>query len=139
MEKIRAAASVKVSKTKRLRERGQLAAGGNRLERAQKIEIERPGATTEPIVGEGIVLVGTSTGGPPALEALLAPLPKNFPLPILVAQHMPASFTGPFAKRLDALCAVQVVEVLRPVVLEPGCVYIGRGDADIIVSRRSRV
>ena len=51
--------------------------------------------------GKGLVLVGTSTGGPPALEALLGPLPKDFPWPILVAQHMPASFTGSLARRLD--------------------------------------
>ncbi len=88
--------------------------------------------------GDGLVLVGTSTGGPSALEALLAPLPENFPWPILVAQHMPATFTGPLAKRLDDLCAIRIVEVLRPMVLEPGCVYIGRGDADLIVARAAR-
>ena len=49
---------------------------------------------------------------------------------------MPASFTGPLARRLDRICAVSVVEVLQPTLLEPGCVYIGRGDADLIVSRR---
>jgi two-component system chemotaxis response regulator CheB len=88
------------------------------------------------ISGDGLVLVGTSTGGPSALEALLTPLPENFPWPILVAQHMPASFTGSLAKRLDDLCAIRIVEVLRPMVLEPGCVYVGRGDADLIVAQR---
>ncbi len=88
--------------------------------------------------GEGLVLVGTSTGGPTALEALLAPLPEDFPWPIVVAQHMPATFTGPLAKRLDDLCAVQVVEVQRPTVLRAGCVYVGRGDADLIVAPASR-
>ena len=39
-------------------------------------------------VGDGLVLVGVSTGGPPALEALLAPLPADFPWPIVIAQHM---------------------------------------------------
>src|SRR6185436_5155721 len=87
--------------------------------------------------GDGLVLVGTSTGGPPALEALLAPLPATFPWPILVAQHMPASFTGPLAKRLDGLCALSVSEVTQQKVLQPGCVYVGRGEADIIVSRRA--
>jgi two-component system chemotaxis response regulator CheB len=86
--------------------------------------------------GDGLVLVGTSTGGPPALEALLLPLPATFPWPILVAQHMPASFTGSLARRLDGLCAMTVVEVLRPMILQPGHAYIGRGDADLIVSRR---
>ncbi len=77
--------------------------------------------------GEGIVLVGTSTGGPSALEALLTRLPEGFPWPILVAQHMPATFTGALAKRLDDLCAVQVVEVLSPTILQPRlCVHRAR-------------
>ena len=50
---------------------------------------------------------------------------------------MPASFTGPLAARLDKLCAITVVEVSRPTLLEPGCAYIGRGDADLLVSRRA--
>jgi two-component system chemotaxis response regulator CheB len=86
--------------------------------------------------GDGAVLVGCSTGGPPALEALLAPLPANFSWPIVVAQHMPASFTGPLAKRLDRLAALHVTEVRAPVVLQSGHVYIGRGDADLVLSRR---
>ncbi|WP_246725344.1 CheB methylesterase domain-containing protein, partial [Beijerinckia sp. L45] len=83
-----------------------------------------------------IVVVGCSTGGPPALDLLLSPLPADFPWPILVAQHMPASFTGPLARRLDRLCAVTVVEVTRPMAILPGHVYIGKGDADMIVSLR---
>lgn len=90
-----------------------------------------------PATGEGLVLVGTSTGGPPALEAVLAPLPGTFPWPIVIAQHMPAAFTGSLASRLDRLCAISVVEVTRPTRLEAGYAYIGRGDADIIVSRRN--
>jgi two-component system, chemotaxis family, protein-glutamate methylesterase/glutaminase len=82
------------------------------------------------------VLVGTSTGGPPALESLLTALPANFPWPIVVAQHMPATFTGALAQRLDGLCRITVQEVREPVALEPGHAYIGRGDADVIVSRR---
>jgi two-component system chemotaxis response regulator CheB len=89
--------------------------------------------------GQGLVLVGTSTGGPPALEALLVPLPGNFPWPILVAQHMPASFTGALARRLNGLCALEVVECADAVQVQPGTVYIGRGDADLVVSRRGDV
>ena len=73
-------------------------------------------------------------GGPPALDALLQALPADFPAPILVAQHMPASFTGPLARRLDRLCALTSSEVTRPVGWSPGTVYVGRGDADLIVS-----
>jgi two-component system, chemotaxis family, protein-glutamate methylesterase/glutaminase len=87
-----------------------------------------------PDSGDGLVLVGVSTGGLHALEALLAPLPPTFAWPILVAQHMPASFTGPLARRLDALCGIRVVEVVRPMPLKAGYAYIGRGDADLIVS-----
>jgi two-component system chemotaxis response regulator CheB len=84
----------------------------------------------------GLVVVGTSTGGPPALEALLAPLPADFPWPIVIAQHMPASFTGPLARRIDQLCAIGVEEVTAAVPLEPGHAYVGRGDADVIIKRQ---
>lgn len=87
--------------------------------------------------GEGLVLVGTSTGGPPALEKLLTGLPGDFPWPVLVAQHMPATFTGPLAKRLNGLCALEIVEVDRTMPIERGHVYIGRGDGDIVVAPRS--
>ena len=123
--KIRAAATAKVPKSRRLAERIRRATGSSVSD-----------APVEAAGGEGLVLVGTSTGGPPALEALLVPLPATFPWPILVAQHMPASFTGPLAKRLDGICALTVVEVGKPTVVQPGCVYIGRGDADIVVSKR---
>jgi two-component system chemotaxis response regulator CheB len=85
----------------------------------------------------GLVVVGTSTGGPPALDALLSRLPAGFPWPIVVAQHMPATFTGPLARRLDKLCALSVCEVTDPVPLRPGQVFIGRGDADVIIGRRA--
>ncbi|MGE7414343.1 chemotaxis-specific protein-glutamate methyltransferase CheB [Methylobacterium tarhaniae] len=84
----------------------------------------------------GLVLVGASTGGPPALSAVLGELPAGFPWPIIVAQHMPATFTGPLARRLDRLSALSVQEVTAPAPLVPGRVYVGRGDADVIVVRR---
>jgi two-component system chemotaxis response regulator CheB len=133
--KIRSAANIKLKASRRLRERIQHRMGGVAplpLGPTRSRAVAPPRAS-----GTGLVLVGTSTGGPPALEALLAPLPADFPWPILVAQHMPASFTGSLARRLDALCAIRVVEVTRPVLLEPGCAYIGRGDADLIVARRA--
>lgn len=144
LEKIRAAASAKLSSSKRLRERVRLRTGGVPLARLRKrslstAELEPEAdvdAGASPLVGEGLVLVGTSTGGPPALEALLVNLPENFAWPVLVAQHMPAGFTGALARRLDGLCALRVVEAARPTLIERGCVYIGRGDADIVVSKR---
>jgi two-component system chemotaxis response regulator CheB len=136
LEKVRAAASAKLPASRRLRERVQLRTAGLRPPRARTVRSEGIDAQVERAGGDGVVLVGTSTGGPPALEALLVNLPQTFPWPILVAQHMPAGFTGPLAKRLDGICALNVIEASRPVQLAAGCVYIGRGDADIVVSRR---
>ena len=132
VEKVRQAATVKLKRSLRLRERVRHRVGGG-----GKAAVSRtPVATKSAAVGDGLVLVGISTGGPPALEVLLGSLPASFPWPILVAQHMPASFTGPLARRLDGLSELSVVEVRTPTLLQPGFVYIGRGDADITVSRR---
>ena len=134
--KIRAAVAAKLPASRRLKDRVQFRFNGAAVSRDRAA----PRAMKEPAVeaaqGEGLVLVGTSTGGPPALEALLTPLPSTFPWPILVAQHMPATFTGPLSQRLNKICALNVVEVSRPTPLAPGSVYIGRGDGDIVVSRR---
>ena len=131
VQKIRIAATAKLKASTRLRERVL-----HRTGQRGRSHTARDTRETVRASGDGLVLVGTSTGGPTALEALLTPLPANFPWPVLVAQHMPATFTGPLAKRLDELCAVNVVEVVRPTKLEAGTVYIGRGDADLIVTRR---
>ena len=101
-----------------------------------------PGDVTAVRVGRslaGLVLIGVSTGGPRTLEDILPRLPANFPWPILVAQHMPANFTDTFARRMDTLCALKVVEVASPMALAPGHVYIGRGGTDITVTDRSGV
>jgi two-component system chemotaxis response regulator CheB len=136
VEKVRAAAGARLKPSLRLRERVRHRIAGGRLERGAR---ESWPASADPVaaVGDGLVLVGTSTGGPPALEALLTPLPHDFPWPIVVAQHMPATFTGPLARRLDRLCALNVMEVASPVLLAQGFVYIGKGDADVIISRRA--
>ena len=138
-EKIRAAASAKLPASRRLRERVQFKVGGAPASQPRKkISTELIEANVEAVQGEGLVLVGTSTGGPPALEALLLPLPAAFPWPILVAQHMPAGFTGPLSKRLNGICSLNVTEVTQPMRMQAGCVYIGRGDADIVVSKRAQ-
>ena len=140
VEKVRAAASARVRSSLRLKERVLHRTSRPRLQdhSTSEVTLEVRGGINRPSAqGDGLVLVGVSTGGPTALEALLTPLPKNFPWPILIAQHMPASFTGALAKRLDDLCALQVVEVRRPTPLEPGYAYIGRGEADLIVGRRA--
>jgi two-component system, chemotaxis family, protein-glutamate methylesterase/glutaminase len=134
--KIRGAAAAKVPSTRRLRERVMFRTGGTPVASSRWMSGDATQAPVVAAAGSGIVLVGTSTGGPPALEALLVPLPAAFPWPIIVAQHMPASFTGALARRLDGICALNVVEAAGPLPLEAGKVYIGRGDADVLVSKR---
>jgi two-component system chemotaxis response regulator CheB len=84
----------------------------------------------------GLVLVGVSTGGPGTLEEILPRLPQDFPWAVLVAQHMPGGFTGVFARRLNEISAVRVVEAAQQMAIEPGTIYIAKGDADLLVLRR---
>lgn len=85
---------------------------------------------------DGIVLVGVSTGGPPTVEEILRNLPAGLSWPIVIAQHMPVQFTGVFARRLDGLCPMPVVEAERAMPLEPGSVYIAKGGHDVEVDLR---
>jgi len=134
--RVRAASQARIRSSARLRDRIRHRIGGVAMPPAAR-PLRPTGGEPVAVSGEGLVLVGTSTGGPPALEALLTTLPAKFPWPVVVAQHMPATFTGALARRLDGLCAVTVTEVGRAVPLRPGHVYIGRGDADIVVARAS--
>lgn len=138
VEKVRSAAGARISRTTRLRERVRAKAvlAPRRVPAQPRASVQRE-PVAAPLPPDGLVLVGCSTGGPPALDALLGALPAAFPWPILVAQHMPASFTGPLARRLDKLCDLAVSEVASTTVLAPGNVYIGRGDADLVVTRRA--
>lgn len=156
VDKVRSAADARILRSTRLRERVRQRAAVVQSRRTGR-PARKPSATTAtaaPLAAVGrapgvrlnqarlsnieAVLVGVSTGGPPALDVLLEALPPNFPWPVVIAQHMPASFTGPLARRLDRGCALKVVEVTGAVPLDPGFVYIGRGDADIIFTRRMR-
>ncbi|RYF92499.1 MAG: chemotaxis-specific protein-glutamate methyltransferase CheB [Caulobacteraceae bacterium] len=141
VDKVRQASTARLASSHRLAERVRLRSGGA-LPAPRKRVAASAGSRPQRLAAiEGgadkLVLVGCSTGGPPALDALLAPLPADFPWPIVVAQHMPASFTGSLASRLDRLCNLSVSEVVRPTPLEPGAVHIARGDADLIISRRA--
>ncbi len=85
---------------------------------------------------KGIVLIGSSTGGPGTLEEILGALPGDFPLPVLVAQHMPGTFTKVFASRLNKMCELEVVHVENTVPLTEGKIYIAKGNADVEVKKR---
>ncbi len=86
-----------------------------------------------------IVAIGVSTGGPPAVQKVLAAFPENFPVPILIAQHMPAAFTGPFARRLDGLCAISVKEAENGEKLRPGTAYVSPGGKHIRLESRTGI
>jgi two-component system, chemotaxis family, protein-glutamate methylesterase/glutaminase len=137
IEKVRGAATARIRRTLRLAERIR-----HQFQGAGVLPRTPPLPRVPVIKGNtdrstGLVLIGISTGGPAALDIVLPQLPAGFPWPVLVAQHMPAGFTGPFAKRLDRQCKLEVVEVSRPMQLQAGTIYIGRGDADLIVAPRS--
>jgi len=139
--KVRAASTARIRSSARLKERvrhriGRDAPGIHR-EEGHREPVRRDSREPRRAVGEGLVLVGTSTGGPPALEALLTALPADFRWPIVVAQHMPPTFTGALARRLNGVSALSVVEVVRTLQLQPGCAYIGKGDADLAIDRRA--
>ena len=88
--------------------------------------------------GYQLAVIGASTGGPIAIEKALKTLPGTFPLPILLIQHMPASFTGAFAERLDKLCAVKVKEAAEGDLLQPGTAYIAPGGRQMRIKKNGR-
>jgi len=82
-----------------------------------------------------LVAIGTSTGGPVALQKVLAELPANFPVPIVVIQHMPGSFTGAFSDRLDQQCKIHVKEAETGDKLKPAVAYIAPGGKQMVVEK----
>lgn len=128
--KVRGAANARIRKARGLRDRM----------RADRARVGLRPASAPPTAGNvdfpALVVVGVSTGGPGTLEEVLCTLPADFAAPIVIAQHMPANFTSVFARRLNDCCPLPVTEVAQPMAVEAGTIYIGRGDADLILSNR---
>jgi two-component system chemotaxis response regulator CheB len=80
--------------------------------------------TTPPVA----LAIGISTGGPAALDVLLPALPTNFPLPVLIVQHMPEIFTRLIAERLDTRCPLRVREASKGEPVSPGTIWFARGN-----------
>jgi two-component system chemotaxis response regulator CheB len=104
-------------------------------------QLALPGAARIPLLGpvapfkfqpvESIptaLVIGVSTGGPAALDILLPGLPANFPLPVLIVQHMPELFTKLFAERLNGRCPLQVREAVEGEPVCVGAMYIAKGN-----------
>ncbi|MBJ92585.1 MAG: chemotaxis response regulator protein-glutamate methylesterase [Alteromonadaceae bacterium] len=85
-----------------------------------------------------LVAIGTSTGGPVALQRIITALPADFPLPIVLIQHMPAAFTGAFAQRLNSLAKIEVCEAKDNDVLRPGVAYLAPGGKQMLIEGGER-
>ncbi|TPG73632.1 protein-glutamate methylesterase/protein-glutamine glutaminase [Pseudomonas arsenicoxydans] len=86
-----------------------------------------------------LVAIGTSTGGPVALQRVLTQLPANFPAPLVLIQHMPAAFTKAFAERLDKLCRISVKEAEDGDILRPGLALLAPGGKQMMIDGRGAV
>ncbi len=87
----------------------------------------------------GLVTIGCSTGGPRALQEIIPRLPADFPVAILISQHMPKSFTGPFAERLNQLSSINVKEAESGEPIKSGTVYIAPGGGHMGLLRRKAI
>ena len=86
-----------------------------------------------------LVAIGTSTGGPVALQRVLTQLPANFPAPIVLIQHMPAAFTKAFAERLNSLCRISVKEAEDGDLLRPGVALLAPGGKQMMIDGRGQI
>lgn len=95
---------------------------------ARPASVIRPGSVK-------LLAIGASTGGPVALQQVLANLSADFPVPIVLIQHMPANFTRAFAERLDQQCAISVKEAADKDELKPGMALLAPGGKQMLVER----
>ena len=86
-----------------------------------------------------LVAIGTSTGGPVALQKILTQLPADFPTPIVMIQHMPATFTNAFAERLNKLCKIEVKEAQEGDMLRAGLALLAPGGKQMMIDARGFV
>ncbi|NDV25500.1 chemotaxis response regulator protein-glutamate methylesterase [Desulfovibrio sp. JC010] len=83
-----------------------------------------------------VVVIGVSTGGPPAVQKILSSLPKDFPAGIVIAQHMPKAFTGPFANRLNGVSQIKVKEAETGDRLLPGHAFVAPGGSHLVIDQK---
>jgi len=111
-----------------------LLAAAQPVARAHGAEVEVPEAPIHP-TSDKVVLIGTSTGGPQALTRILRAIPADFPAPIAIVLHIPPGFTAPFAERLNAECAIEVLEAAEGVELRPGRAVLARAGVHLRLER----
>jgi two-component system, chemotaxis family, protein-glutamate methylesterase/glutaminase len=96
--------------------------------------VVKPERSPSPVLGQRLVVVGTSTGGPAALSRLLSALPADFPAPLALALHIPEGYTEALARRLDLNSALEVVEAAQGVELRPGRAVLARAGLHLRVA-----
>ena len=132
----------------RTAEPSRRATATSRLDRTARQPVTSTRATTAPKPAAPVnrrasgksyklLAIGTSTGGPVALQKVLTAFPSNFNLPIILVQHMPAAFTPAFAARLNSLCKISVKEAESGDVLRPGTAYLAPGGKQMLIEGRS--
>jgi two-component system chemotaxis response regulator CheB len=109
--------------TRRQQDAPSLNIAANRLPRVSPVPAAAPSCPGVP----SVVVIGVSTGGPAALDVVLPTLPRCFPLPVLVVQHMPELFTSLLAERLDSRCPLCVREASEGAPVQAGTITIARG------------
>lgn len=97
--------------------------------------LKRPYLPASGLSEERIIAIGTSTGGPRALQEIITKLPGSIPCGVLVVQHMPPGFTKSLAERLNSLSSVTVKEAEHNDVIRPGLVIIAPGDYHMLIER----
>jgi two-component system chemotaxis response regulator CheB len=103
-----------------------------------KVAAPRPIVTLQPPRPRksfDVIAIGSSTGGPQALGAVLRDLPANLPIPVVIVQHMPPIFTRHLAERLNQECPLAIKEAAGDEILEPGHVYLAPGDHHLELRR----
>lgn len=102
---------------------------------AHSQSVETKSNSEAPYSGAKIVAIGSSTGGPKALTDILPHIPANFPIPILICQHMPPLFTASLAQSLDKKCPLHVVEASHKEIITSGNIYIAPGGKQMGIQR----
>lgn len=118
VQKVKLAASIKVDKLKKVASKRQILS-----------------VSVKPPKNFELLTIGSSTGGPRALRHLLGMFPQNFPLGVVVAQHMPQGFTKVFAEHLNEVCEIEICEAKNGDVIIPGKVLIAPSGKQIALHR----
>lgn len=134
-EKVRHAAQSNMRVLSRASRRARRASSN----RTQTVRRDEAPSTSLSYRRARIVVVGVSTGGPFALQKIIPLFPADFPLPVVVVQHMPPHFTASLAKRLDQMSDLPVREAEDQMPIESGTVYIAQGGKHLVFEGRSRL